>query len=118
MPTREYFFEKIEQELATAREAQSAGNNGKARVCARRAAGVAITWYLTRFTDKKWEQDALRQLLRLRDDDTFPQEVRQAAQRLATKISDQFRYPFSTDPLRDAQIIISYIASITNAETS
>lgn len=42
------FQEQIEQEFALAEQARARGNEGQARVCARRAAGIAIREYLTR----------------------------------------------------------------------
>lgn len=39
-------IQKISRELASARQAQASGNQGRARVCARRAAGWAIEAYL------------------------------------------------------------------------
>ncbi|MCB2178691.1 hypothetical protein KQH61_04670 [bacterium] len=39
-------IQKISHELAQARQAQTSGNQGRARVCARRAAGWAIEAYL------------------------------------------------------------------------
>lgn len=40
--------EKIQQELSKARAARAAGNEGMARVCARRAAGIVAEVYLRR----------------------------------------------------------------------
>jgi hypothetical protein len=111
MPAKEYYFEQIEKEFAIAREAIRTGNAGKARVCARRAAGQAITWFLSKFPRPGWQPDALSQLQRLNSDESFPPTVRDAAQRLTTKISDRFTYPFSTNPIEDARVIIEYITS-------
>ena len=72
MPSKEYYLEQMEKEFATAREADRAGNDGKVRVCARRAAGQAITWYLARFPHPAWGTDALTQLKHLKDDRVFP----------------------------------------------
>lgn len=106
MPTKESFLESIEKELLTAREAQAAGNSGKARVCARRAAGRAIAWFLTKHPHPDWGPDALSQLKHLKDEPGFSQECREAAARLASRVSEDFEYQFSSDPLEDAGIII------------
>ncbi|MBI3365403.1 MAG: hypothetical protein HY033_10880, partial [Ignavibacteriae bacterium] len=82
MPNKEYYFEQIEKELATAREALKIGNAGKARVCARRAAGQALTWLMTKYPRSDWGKDALGQLSCVKDDAAFPREVRDAAVRL------------------------------------
>jgi len=109
MPPREYFIEQIEKEFALARAAQANGNEGMARVCARRAAGHALTWLRTKHAREEWGTDAIRQLNGLKEDASFPVEVREAAMRLTTKISDRFVYPFTTQPVGDAQIIVSYV---------
>ncbi len=118
MPTKEYFLEQIEKELAVAREAVKAGNDGKARVCVRRAAGQAITWYLSKHSKSTWGTDALTQLKQLKDDPSFSQVCRDAAMRLTTKVSDQFSYQFTTDPLDDAQIIIREITQRMYADVA
>jgi hypothetical protein len=112
MPSREFYLAPIEKELATGREASAAGNGGRARVCARRAAGLAISWYLTRHPDPEYGRDALRQLTRLKEDAIFPQPARDAARRLTTRITAGFTYPFSEDPLSDARIIIDHIITV------
>jgi len=112
MPTKDYYFDQIEKEFTTSREALKVGNEGKARVCARRAVGQAITWFLMKYPRNGWSPDAMNQLKHLRDDSFFPEEVRGAATRLTTKISERFTYPFTTDPIEDAQLIIKYIEQV------
>ncbi len=112
MPTKEFYFEKIEIEFATAREALTIGNDGKARVCARRAVGQAITWLLSQYPRDGWGTDAMGQIKKLQVDDSFPLTVQSAAERLSTKITQQFTSPFSTNPLDDAAIIIEHIKKI------
>lgn len=38
--------EKIDVEINTAERSREAGNEGMARVCARRAAGLAVRWFI------------------------------------------------------------------------
>ncbi len=87
-------------------------NAGRARVCARRAAGQSLAWYLTRHPHPTWRKGALDQLMHLKDDAAFPQQVRDAAARLTTRITPEFTYPSDTDPLTDAKCIIDYIVSV------
>ena len=115
MPTREFYNEQIEKEFAAAREAREVGNDGRMRVCARRAAGLAIRWFLSKHERDGWGSDALRQLQHLKEDEFFPQEVRDAAMRLITKVSDKFTYAFATDPVEDATLIVRYIESVMNS---
>ncbi|MBI1806144.1 MAG: hypothetical protein HYR76_03715 [Ignavibacteria bacterium] len=109
MPSKEYYHALIDRELLRAREALKVGNEGKARVCARRAAGHALAWFLSIHPNDAWGKDAMNQLTHLKDDTTFPPEVRDAAVRLTTKISERFAYPFTSDPIADTQIIITCV---------
>lgn len=118
MPTNEYYLDQIAKELATAREAQQSGNDGKSRVCSRRAAGQAIAWYVSKHPKPAWGSDALSQLKHLKDDPEFPRPCRDAAARLAAKISGQFTYRFSTDPLEDANIIIRTITQLVGSDAA
>ncbi|HEV8537812.1 MAG TPA: hypothetical protein VGR15_02715 [Bacteroidota bacterium] len=116
MAAREQYFDQVEKEFAAAGEAQRAGNHGKVRVCARRAVGHAISWFLSRLPQDGWGVDAMSRLERLREDTGFPREVREAAERLTTKISERFTYPFSTKPIEDARIIVDAIVERTRLD--
>ena len=116
MPSKEYFIEQIERELSISRNALKAGREAIARVSARRAAGRAIAWLLTVHPRPGWGADAISQLVHLRDDVSFPPLVREAARRLSTKISDRFVYPFTTNPIEDAQIVIDHVAGTMNED--
>ncbi len=98
----------IEVELTRATEAQAAQNPGRARVCARRAAGWAVRdWYRAR-EGGGWAGDALKQLARLAGDANVPEAVRQAAARLLTKVDLDHKLPFDDDPVEDARRIVAY----------
>lgn len=99
----------IAAELERGRAAQAAGNAGLARVCARRAAGLAIkAWYLAR-DGGRWGGDALKQLARLQAEAAAPEAVRAAAGRLTTKVDFDHALPFADDPLVDAGLIIDFV---------
>jgi hypothetical protein len=101
---------RINHELTLAREAQQAANPGRARVCARRAAGWAVrAWYQAR-EGSGWGGDAMKQLTRLGADGTVPEAVRQAAGRLLTKVDLDHSLPFDDDPVEDAERIIAHVS--------
>lgn len=116
MPSREYFLERIEHEFSVARAARRQGNSGKVRVCARRAAGEAISWYLTRYPKQGWGTDAVTRLNRLKEDPSFSMEAREAAERLTKRISERFEYESSGDPMKDADIIIHHIKEVMSQD--
>ena len=100
---------RIEAELALGR-ASAESNPGRARVCARRAAGWAIqAWYQAR-EGQGWGGDAMKQLNRLRADLAVPDAARRAAERLSTKVDREHGLPFDHDPIDDARVIIEWAA--------
>ncbi len=107
---------RIDQELAAAKQALADGNEGKARVCARRAVATAAeAWWANRGEPQK-PTDAMGYLRRIQGQATFPLSVRQAAERLTTAVTRRHDAPFTTDPISDASLIISHLAADTSSE--
>ena len=98
--------EKIEEELRQASHWRTEGNEGRARVCARRAAGWAVGNYRRRSSHTDVDDDAYKQLIWLRDQTDLDQQLREAADRLCTKVREDFELPHDKDPLEDARLII------------
>ncbi len=96
----------ITLELAAAAAAWNAGNEGKARVCARRAVALADEAWLVQQAQPVWSGDAMAHLRRIQQEASFPSAVRQAAERLTTAVTRRQTAPFTTDPVGDAEIII------------
>jgi hypothetical protein len=106
--TRESALAQIGKEHDLAKRARDAGNDGMVRVCARRAAGIAITYSLQAHPGTDRGNDAMSKLYQLRRDTSRPQAVRDAASRLTARVTAEFTSPYSTDPMDDAMIIISH----------
>jgi len=101
----------IEQELAAAGAARLDGNDGKARVCARRAVARATEAWLARLPLPRWRGDAMAHLRQIQQNESFPLPIRQAAERLSTPVTRQHQTPFTTDPIADARLIIDHLSS-------
>ena len=101
------WLDEIEVELNRGRDAERVGNEGKARTAARRAVGIAVTEYQQQCAVKRYGDDFMKQLRGIADDPSLPADVREAATRLQTRISQEFTSP-SRQPLADAQVIIRY----------
>ncbi len=101
----------IEQELAAAEAAQQDRNDGKTRVCARRAVALATAAWLARLPRPRWRGDAMAHLRHIQQDESFPLPIRQAAERLSTPVTRQHQAPFTTDPITDARLIIAHLGS-------
>jgi hypothetical protein len=102
----------IERELAAAEAARQERNDGKARVCARRAVAHATEAWIARLSIPGWHGDAMAYLRKIQEDASFPLPIRQAAERLSTPITRQHTAPFATDPVADARLIIAYLSGI------
>jgi hypothetical protein len=99
----------VTAELERARAALSAGNDGKARVCARRAAGIALRAFYLSAAGEGWKGDTVSLLLKASGDPGIPADARSASLRLTTPVTRKDTAPFSTDPIADARLIVSTI---------
>ena len=99
----------IEAELARAASALATGNDGKARVCARRACGVALrAWYALN-ERPGLPADAQSLLRHAASDDGLPVSTREAAGRLPASVAGAAG-DLTTDPIADAVALIAALA--------
>ncbi len=54
----------------------------------------------------------MHQLRRIQEEESFPLEVREAAQRLITTVAQLDRAPMSTDPIADAHLILTHLEQL------
>lgn len=94
---------RIDAELAYARAARDHGKEGRARVCARRAAGWAVAAHYPG-SPKLGAYSILRWLESQTDASV---EIRSAAGRLSERVNEDHKLPHSEDPLKDAETIVA-----------
>ncbi len=99
--------ERVEIELTRAREARGAGKEGRARVCARRAAGWAAAPLFEARTGHQAPPSALELLRWLAKQRDLPEEIRAAARRLTQRVTPSYRLPHPEDPLQDARMLVT-----------
>ena len=99
------FRARIDAELAYARAARDHGKEGRARVCARRAAG----WAIAAHYPNSGRRGALSQLRWLKSNDEVSEELRSAAGRLTEQVTQDHELLHAKDPLKDAEIIVAYL---------
>ena len=107
----------IEHDLAAAEAAWKNDNDGKARVCARRAVARAAEEWLERRSTARWPGDAMEHLRQIQQDASFPLPIREAAERLSTKVTHRQTAPFTTDPISDAKLIIAHFSANASGRT-
>ena len=105
---REIIYSVAMTELKTGEHAREVGNMGQARVCARRACGMAIEHWLLINPHKDWGASALTMLNKLQEDHLIPKNIREAAFRLTKRVDQNFETGIEEDPLKDGEIIIEY----------
>lgn len=104
--------QRIEDELARGEAARREGLEGRARVCARRAAGAAVRAYLEArgLLDPRLTS-AYDLIAYLRDLPGTGAEVRQVAERLLTQVNPSFDLPLEADLLADAHWLAQTLES-------
>lgn len=94
---------QIEAEFQKAEQARANGNEGQARVCARRAAGIAIREYLTRQGIRPPSVSAYDLLNFLKDDPQLSPDLKLIADHLTLRVTEEFRLPVNADLVAEAR---------------
>jgi len=95
--------EKLNKEFERAEAARAQGNEGQARVCARRAAGVAIREYYARRGQAVRTPSAYDLLQLLADEPRLSPDLKQAAAYLTLRVTEEFKLPVEVDLLDEAR---------------
>lgn len=94
---------QIQNELERAEQARARGNEGQARVCARRAAGIAIREYFTRQAQIIRTQSAYDLLNLLAEDPHLRADIKQSAVYLTLRVDEEFKLPANVDLIAEAR---------------
>jgi HEPN domain-containing protein len=97
--------EQLEREFTLAEQARARGNEGQARVCARRAAGIAIREYLLRQGIRPPSASAYDLLNLLKDDPRLPSDLKQLADHLTLRVTEDFQLPVNADLIAEARML-------------
>lgn len=95
--------EQIEKEFELAERARSKGNEGQARVCARRAAGIAAREYLTRKGMRPRSASAYDVLNLLKDNPLLSPDLKLIADHLTLRVTEEFKLPVEADLIAEAR---------------
>lgn len=96
---------EIDSELQKAELARARGNEGQARVCARRAAGIAIREYLTQKGIRPPSVSAIDLLELLRDDPLLSPDLKLIADHLTLRVTEEFKLPVDVDLVAEARTL-------------
>ena len=94
---------EINVEFEKAAQARERGNEGQARVCARRAAGIAAREYLTRQGIRPPSVSAYDLLNLLKEDPHLSPDLRRIADHLTLRVTEEFKLPVDVDLIVEAR---------------
>ena len=109
---------QLQQEFTRADQARAKNNEGQARVCARRAAGIAIREYLTRKGIKPPSTSAYDLLNLIKDDPLLSIDLRLIAEHLTLRVTEEFKLPVDADLVAEARTLCDELLThLTQEET-
>lgn len=100
---------EIQLEFQKARQARENGNEGQARVCARRAAGIAIRDYFTRKGIHPPSRSAHDLLNLIKDETPLPPDLKLVADHLTLRVTEEFKLPIEADLVAEAGSLCDWL---------
>ena len=97
--------QELQIEFDRAESARARGNEGQARVCARRAAGVAIREFLIRAGTPSQGASAVDLLNVMKDDPRVPRDLGPILEHLTVRVAENFRLPVDADLVAEARLL-------------
>ena len=97
------FNAEIAAEIERAEQARLRGNEGQARVCARRAAGIAIREYLKRKGIHPPSGSAIDLLNLIKDEPRLSPDLKLIADHLTLRVNEEFNLPIQADLIAEAR---------------
>jgi len=100
---------ELDREFVWATEARSKKNEGRARVCARRAAGIAIREHLDRRGVQPPSSSSHDLLIHLGRDERLPAELKKAIGYLTMRVNQEFKLPQGVDLIAEARSLCRWL---------
>ena len=101
--------EKINEEFQRAETARMNRNEGQARVCARRAAGIAIGEYLSRHGYPLPGPSAIDRLKYIQQLPSISPEIKTVTKHLTTRVTENFTLPIDVDLVAEAKWLVNQL---------
>ena len=94
---------EIQAEFERAVQARQRNKEGQARVCARRAAGIAVREYLSRRGIYPSSTSAYDLLNLVKEDPLVTSDLKQIAEHLTVRVTEEFKLPVDVDLVAEAR---------------
>jgi HEPN domain-containing protein len=95
----------LQKEFDLADKARINNNEGQARVCARRAAGIAIREYLARKGMRPLSTSSYDLLNLIKDDPLLSPDLKLIADHLTLRVTEEFKLPVDADLVTEARTL-------------
>jgi len=100
---------QIQSEFERADQARAKNNEGQARVCARRAAGIAIRDFLTRRGTHIPGASSYDLLNHIKEEPLLPPDLKLAADHLTLRVTEEFKLPVEADLVAEARLLCDWL---------
>jgi hypothetical protein len=100
---------QIQEELLLAKQSRMEGNEGRARVCARRAAGTAVQLFLEQKGLVGKGENIFKSLMVFGDVIDLPERIRRALFWLVKRVDEDYNLPPEIDLIEEAAVVLDYI---------
>lgn len=105
---------RVQREMAMAIAARNQGNEGMARVCARRAAGIAVRDYLDGHNIDAAGMNNFEILSDIRIQENLPASIIPLLENLTMRVNESYTLPAGVDLLADAENVILILLEETS----
>jgi hypothetical protein len=102
---------QLRNEFEKAQQARINKNEGQARVCARRAAGIAIREYLTRNGTQVPSMSAYDLINLIKEDTLLPPDLKLITDHLTVRVTEEFQLPVDADLIAEARILCDWLVN-------
>jgi len=103
---------QIQEELLLAKQSRIEGNEGRARVCARRAAGAAVKLYLGKMDLVSQSDSAMQSLKKFQTTIDLPDRIDKAVSWLIQRVDENHNLPDEIDLIHEANLVLEYLEMI------
>ncbi len=100
---------QLQKEFEKAQQARINKNEGQARVCARRAAGIAIREYLTRKGTLVPSMSAYDLLNLLKEDALLSPDLQLIVDHLTVRVTEEFKLPVEADLIAESRVLCDWL---------
>lgn len=100
---------EIKREFEQAEKARVNGNEGQARVCARRAAGIAIRDYLVRKGIRPPSRSAHDLLNLIKEQAPLPPDLKLVADHMTLRVTEEFKLPIEADLIAESKLLCNWL---------